>query len=65
MQLIPIASQLSNVSGMETSTYIPDAALPQYQQDSSDLLSSPDSVSIQVISTEARYLIRGDALQVY
>jgi hypothetical protein len=47
---------------MEASTYIPDAALPQNERDTSDLPLSP--VSPQVI-TEARYLIWGDALEVY
>jgi hypothetical protein len=47
---------------MEVSTYVPDTALPQSQQGSSDLTQSPGSSQLNV---KARYIIRGDALQVY
>jgi len=43
-------------------TYAPDTALPQSQQGSSDLPPCPGSSKVNV---DARYLIRGDALQVY
>jgi hypothetical protein len=46
---------------MEVPTYVVDMPLSQSQQPSSDLLS-PDSSQI---NADVRYLIRGDALQVY
>jgi hypothetical protein len=47
---------------MDTPTYVPDTTPPQSQQDSSDPLPSPGSSQVSI---EARYLIRGDVLQVY
>jgi len=46
---------------MEAPTYVSDTALPQCQQDSSELPPSPGSSRV---NAKARYLIRGDGLQV-
>jgi hypothetical protein len=47
---------------MEAPTNVPDTALPQSQLGSSDLPPSPGS---SPVNAEARYLIRGKALQLY